>query len=135
MLDESTQPVEDWWSFRGTEEEELKDHTDGWVITIAQNSQSTKRVYRVFGESEGIINDYIIVENGEYIFLFASNDETINTFENSMQKLKWYFCPAGQNVIDGVEYTGTCPISLSDFADSEIYSRSYLERLIENFNK
>lgn len=52
-----------------------------------------------------------------------------------MKNGKWYKSNNTDNGSGGIEYTGACPISISDFADSEIYSRTYLERLIENFNK
>lgn len=35
----------------------------------------------------------------------------------------------------GIEYTGACPISMNDFTEEQIYSTTYLERLINNFNK
>lgn len=130
-----------WWEFRGTEEDELKPYTDEHgLFTIAKGSSE---VYRLLVSNEGITCDYITLGTREYSFIILLNDDTVKIITentgntgNTMQKLKWYFCPADKNVLyEGVEYTGECPIKVTDFTDEQIHSRTYLERLINSFNK
>ena len=72
------------------------------------------------------------------MLVFASSDNAIKEYlgvnDGQLKPEKWY---AVHNMGDGEleEYNGASPMQISDFTSDEIFCESYLQRVINSFNK
>lgn len=133
ILDESENPTQEWWEFQGTEPEEVEstyDNIMGYKIAV---SPSGKGIYRVKHDSANL--DYLYMGDGSSVYVYILNENTLQALNKSGVEMKKWYKASDATLSNPTEYRGNCPISVSDFADSDIYSRSYLERIIANFNK
>lgn len=138
ILDKSENPAQqEWWEFQGTELAEVEstyDNTFGYKIAISSDENIT--LTRAKLDSDGL--DYIIIGRDSKVYIYALNENTLQSLNNmgvKIEKMKKWYSGSGGSFSNPTEYTGDCPISVSDFTGGEIYSRSYLERVIESFNK
>ena len=124
----------DWWEFQGGEAEEVKETSFmnfGYDIAISKD----ERKALIRGKSEEQNLDLIYIADGSYAYVYMLNENTVQNMSGEKLEIKKWYKAENAQLLNLTEYTGSCPIAISDFTDGEIYSRSYLERVIENFNK
>lgn len=126
-----------WWKLTEDEEKEIVyvNNAGAWIV-----SRNTNLVVGFFYDDwENERKDALIItKEGEGAYLFFLTEEyknsIINNYNKKVEKYKWYYSTDASNFENLEEYTGECPIKMSDFTKEEIVSESYLQRLIENFN-
>ncbi len=142
-----------WWKLTDAEKEELNlngDNGDAQEFTIAVHESDgiSKTVSVAYDSQTNIVMGVTVViisnENG-IIYVSPSNDAVIEDFRRQMQadkiepfsveKGEWFTMTGSHFNSNDKQYTGPSPIQLSDFAENEIFCKSYLERIIASFNK
>lgn len=131
-----------WWKLTEEEKNQMKDDSlESGLLLIAENSNVKIGLGTVYGDESNSSGIGIVVEgNDKTIIYYFTMTEKMSEFieENSNPKVevnlfKWY---KGENTGENFkEYSDVSPISLDDFTDEQIYCRSYLERIINSFNK
>lgn len=128
-LDKNGTLTSKWWKLSKKEKEELKDHVLLEIFYDIANNEETASVMSI-GEDGGIL---IANVDKRIVFITDTSKNYYNPGTVDDKEIgKWYNCDENMNLMD--EYIGKCPISMNDFSESEIYSKSCLERIINNFN-
>lgn len=119
--------VTNWWEQTTTESATIN-AKNGFVA-----EKSTELNYNV-QVNENVV---AITKTNRDMYWFFINEEMANAFGQAYGKniepYKWYNTSDGSNPSDIALYTGQCPVAKADF--DQIYCESYLNRVIENFNK
>ena len=124
-----------WWELTEEEKQMISYDSDKQLSMIAMNT--TNRMVAFMGETTDVLaiaGDNVGGTGSEgWFFALTDVGETaLKTIDSSSIKHQWYYTEDLSNYNGWREYTGESPIQLSDFTDSQIYCRSYLERIINN---
>lgn len=131
------QQTEEWW-IPTTAEKQQFNHDNSDYRVAGHNAESNSIIadggYGVF--LSDVENNIVIIildyRNTNKWYVWSNNSETASAM-GMPESNKWYLSEGG--LTNCKEYTGTCPISVSDFSSTEICSQTYLNRVISNFNK
>lgn len=127
-----------WWKMTETEKTQITFGSEG-IALIAYNDGS------VLGEGTVLLTDnmvMIIRGNAEiedeidvYAYCFGEGEVTLGSMAIRLEKNKTWYCIAtdGSNELSKEEYNGASPIKKEDFAEGEIISETYLQRVINSF--
>ncbi len=120
-----------WWKLSKQEDEIISYDSDMRAYAIAKGENA----------KVGFINDkkdsIMIVVGADTTYFFVSTDSAKEKLEElvpgeTIEKYKWYCSKAlSEDTGEFKEYTGSSPISLSDFTN--IISKSYLQKIIYSF--
>lgn len=127
--------TEDWYKLTEEEEEELRKHTNDGPLAVAQNHP--QNISDMIGVAV-IPNTCIVVwkPDGGCVFVPEEwKDSFVKEGLTLKETNKWYTVVSGNDFNQINEYTGKCPISITDFSEDGIFCKSYLERVIQSFNQ
>lgn len=116
-----------WWNLKDNEASQIQDSENSGEKIVALNDN----VFVLLNDINGDVPGAIYFGNSRYIYLLATNE---NMLEEGQKVGQWYYTTNG-TFSGATEYNGECPISKSDFEGGTIYCETYLDRIIENFNK
>lgn len=124
-----------WWTLTDEENAQIKDDTGNCFV--AQKDDIAIAIGRL-ADSESYDALQIVVGENNYYFMFNSYaakyiEEEGDIDKGKVEAFKWYY--SGYEYQNFKEYNGNSPINLNDFTDEQIYCKSYLERIINSFNK
>lgn len=131
-------------SSEGTEQPPEETVTNWWEQTTTESTIISKKSGLVAEKST--VSNYniqanehavVIMQSEKSMYFFILKDEDANTYSQisgkTIEKYKWYYTSDMTTLSDVSLCTGQCPVEKSDF--DQIYCESYLNRVIENFNK
>lgn len=116
-----------WWNFQDDELSKIPYSDSYWANMVAENGDVWVAIYLNDGKLESVM----FRDDSSYLYLLATNE---NMLEEGQKVGQWYRTTNG-TFSGATEYNGECPISKSDFEGGTIYCETYLDRIIENFNK
>ena len=127
-----------WWKLTDEERTEIQavENTSPKQGFIALNKGNAGVMYSgLDGEEVAQVIMMDIVDKGAYwCFL---NDQAVTEVKShgagEIQKYQWYRSAHGSDY-NFIEYNGESPISMSDFTEEQIYSQSYLQKIIDSFS-
>lgn len=125
----------EWWKLTEKEEKEIEDIGNGEYF-VAWNGITIQNGGKYVEIIPNQIIAILISPNEHYMFFMTEEQaEGMLGAETNYDLYKWYKLTVDDsfNIELVEEYTGTSPIQKSDFI--KIYSESYLERVINSFNK
>lgn len=116
-----------WWNLKDNEASQLQDSENSGEKIVALNDN----IFVLLNNINGDVPGTICFGNSSYIYLLSTNE---NMLKEGQKVGQWYYTTNGE-FSGATEYNGDCPISKSDFEAGTIYCETYLDRIIENFNK
>lgn len=127
--------AECWWRFQDSEESQLNFKDGMWCIAQSDNTIATITSFYDNEKQEDIL---LYIPSQNYFYMFTLGEYARSEMEKKagfhVELYKWYYGKDASAFTDLKEYPGPSPIQISDFAENEIYCKSYLERIIASFN-
>lgn len=128
-----------WWELTEEEKTEIESGSEGiGNIAVKGNGSTAGSIFVALSKNENWVGIQYLTntEIDIYFYYFGEGEGTINFLDGvKLEKNKtWYFLTYdGSNVLTKEEYKGSSPIKKEDFAEGEIISESYLQRVINSF--
>lgn len=120
----------EWWKLTDAEKNEISPHSN----YVAEGGKTSVQVVI----QDGLVPDIVGITNGDtgYYFILTTKyaEDYGEAYNTNIEIKKWYCLEDASSMESSmVEYTGEFPISIENL--DNIYSETYLNRVIENFNK
>lgn len=110
-----------------------------WIVGLLQNDNGAISISIVSTENDrqDAIQITDTINNKAYYFVLtdAFKGMVENDIGVTTQKYKWYQTNNASLYIGWTEYIGNCPINLANFTTNEIKSETYLQKVIDSFQK
>ncbi len=135
--------MDKWWELTEEEKEQMKDDNLGSGLLLIAENDNVRIGLGTLDRNESEYSGVVITikgDNNKTLIYYFTLTEKMSEFieETSNPKIvakvfEWYKVDEGD--ANFKEYKDVSPISIGDFTDEQIYCKSYLEKIINSFNK
>lgn len=134
-----------WWILSDEEKSQVEYMPDArpfyslWIVALLSNDNGAVAISIVSIDADN--KDAVFIQDGvnNKSYCFALTNDFKNMIENdigvSAKKYKWYQSNGSSAFYGWTEYKGNNPINLEEFTSKEIRSETYLQRVIDSFQK